>query len=272
MSYSRQTRPIVMTMISSFEATGAPLPAAFARIHDRYMAVEAAMDAQTMPPESVPQAVLAAIEAGNDPTTDSGVQRALTAAQLAGRMSLSAEVPGLVLDEMRARCLTLGNELVDAWRIPFAAAATTIADAFAVLGPIDLDDTRAVVVQGAEASTLWNAATEASRTITAIDAGWRAFHALAKNGRYPDKRHALLRIAAVPGDVWLERGLLGHEPDPWTAVLEDLDLALPTLDEYAERIASLEQAAADAYAQAQEATRERRPSLVPLRSARVEVA
>jgi hypothetical protein len=272
MNNARQIRPIAAAIVSSFETTSTPMPTAIAQIHERYVKVEAAMSAQTMPSKSVAEAVLAAIEAGNDPTTDPTVQQALTGAELASRMGLTDEVPGIVLEELAARCRTHGDELVDAWRVSFSAAASAITDALAVLGPIDLDDTRAVVRKGADATTSWTAATEATRTIAAINSGWGAFHALVKNGRFPDKKHALLRIAAVPGDVWLERDLAERLPDPWAAVLEGLELSLPTLDEYADRITALDQAAADAYAQAQEATRERRPSLVPLRSARVEVA
>ncbi len=93
----------------------------------------------------MPGAVLAALEAGNDPATDQGVR----AAVIGREVNVTAHSTTTRLGERVAQFVTdHADDLLGIFTRPFDKAATTLSEAATRLGDVDLDDTKAVLARG----------------------------------------------------------------------------------------------------------------------------
>lgn len=101
------TRPAVAALAASFDRTGATTPPALAKAFTRRTgAVDRFANRPLPAADALPVAVLAAIEAGIDPATDTDVRRITTAAHLSGIHNLGADVESILLDAIRAAAQT----------------------------------------------------------------------------------------------------------------------------------------------------------------------
>ena len=111
-------------------------------------------------PSDVPGAVLAALEAGNGPTTDDGVRDAVI-----GRMV--NDTSNGIEDRLGERAMMFITDNADAllamFANPFDTAAAVLTTAAERLGDVDLDDTKAIVSKGGDAAQVWADAQAARR-------------------------------------------------------------------------------------------------------------
>lgn len=212
----------------------APDPVADA--HDRLKSVTAGFAAHRMATDDeLAAVVISVVEAGKDPAEDPTVQRILASQALAAKHVLGDQITAQLVDQFRSACRDHVDGLVEALAAPFDAAADRLAEAYEVLGDVELDDTAAIVARGGAAAEAWGQARAASVNIETARTAWAHLFTLL-NGGAPDKAHRLLVIAAVPVDTWIEQNLAGAEPDPWAATIAGLPLSLPTIDEYRGRV------------------------------------
>lgn len=260
----RQNRPVVAGLFASIATAGAVAPKPVASAHARLEAATAALRERPHPNgNALPAAVLAALEAGKDPTTHPEVTRILMAQVLASRHGLDDEVSAILIEDIRAVVRTHADGIVGAWGVPFNKAAADLTAALEVLGPIDLDDTHAVVTKGPAATTAWTAAVAAVAAVDNIATGWGFLHQLVTGG-WLTKSHRIHVITNITANDWHDRTLDGTDANPWHATLNGLTLRLSTIDEVRADLGGIEQAGAARVARAEQEARDaRRPDLRP---------
>lgn len=184
----------------------------------------------------LPEAVIDALEAGNDPATDPGVLAALA------RRSLATCVNGLdnELDLRAARFLDEhAEELVEAMRGPFEQAVATITAAAEQLGDIDLDDTAAAVALGGNAARVWVDARSAQEVIDRIDAARKVIGQGARSVRV-EPQFQLLAIADVPAGEFIDERLRNSSMKAWDVVRRGWSLSLATPAVLAQRVQAVQ--------------------------------
>ena len=188
--------------------------------------------------QGVGGAVTAALLAGNDPAADPAVQRAVTA-----RALMAENIATQVEEEIEARTVQAYVEHVDAmvaaWSVPFDTATATLTAAHDLLGDVALDDAPAILQMGPAAATAWGEARAADAAIEHILSGWFALVTVTRTASL-DRRHIILRKAAVTFEQWRDQELPERNLSAWDATRAGLTLALPTPVEYRARIKALE--------------------------------
>jgi len=237
-------------LVTALDKTGAKTPAAVTESYATTIRVSDAVRAIGVRPETVYAAIAAALTRGDDPASDAEVQRILASGQISNG-GVIAGVDDIAFSRFREVCTEHADQIVLALRKPFDTAAKTLIDAHQVLGSIDLADTDTVVRKGDNAASKWAQATAAAATVKNIVLGWAALAAF--TGRTSDNiRHQVLRISAPSYEQWMSQELEGKHADPWALVILGLDLALPTMSGYRDRVAVIAQGAQQVAAEQEE--------------------
>ncbi len=232
-------RVTVRQLFAAFATTGTKPPRAVSDAHARATKLVDKVRSLGAGEDALSLAVAAAIDAGNDPTADPAVQRALVASQIANPGIVQA-VDAIAFDHFRDVCKTHADDIVIAWRKPFDQAVAALSQAHGRLGAVNLSDTAAIVQMGGNAVEVWASAQAAEQTIEATVAGWSGLGTF--TGLAPlAPRYRVLRLAAVVDfEVWrtTNPGLT-----PWEAVLAGFTLDLPSFTGYRERVEAIEEQA-----------------------------
>lgn len=255
-------------IINAAKATGVSLPKPVRDHLDRRQRIEAKLNNIYPAGNARAAAFIAAVDAGRDPATDPEMQRVLTAEQLAGeghRSVVSAQLDADLIETL----IEHADKIITSWAKPFDTAATTLTEAHAILGQLDLADTAAVVRLGGAAAEAWASAQAAVGMLATIDQGWCALAGIthtADTGR----AHAPLRMLDVTLQQWNDHRLSDTKPAPWQYVRAGLPMTLPTAAEYRARGQRLTDAAIDAQARAERVARDalKNPAVMRLATSR----
>lgn len=235
------TRPAIAQIEASFERSGATVPAPLADALARRTEIVDRFATRPIPSvDALPVAVLAALENGTDPATDPDVQRVTASQDLAGRHNLSADIESILLDGIREAASTSAPAIQASWANVFDKAAVALADAYKVLGPVDLDDTAAVVKAGTAATASWAKARDAIAITEAITAGWLGLHQLLTNA-VPSKPRRLLMLADIDAETWIDDSLDHAPANAWFALTHGYPLVICPVHDFAARVAEVDQ-------------------------------
>lgn len=207
--------------------------------------------------------VLAALEAGRDPSTDPEVQQAVTAHYIANLASLGHRMQQAVAADLAQAVRAHVDDIVELWREDFDAAAAILVTAHAALAGLPLDRTDDIVRKGGGAAEHWGAAQSALKTLATIDRRWLNLYQLLRPGSALERRHAFFKFSDLDPAAWVDPGAHAPAPTAWDALGDGLNLRLQTPAEYRQLVRAASEAAG-----AREAAAERRPprpSYLPLK-------
>ena len=145
-------------------------------------------------------------------------------------------------------CHQQADAIVAAWREPFDQAAATLTVAHSHIGDVPLTDAQTILHKGANIAEVWAGARSAVETIDALLLAWASLMPFARLVT-PQKGHELLRLAAIDWPTWRDTNL--PDANPWAMVRASHTLSLPTADEYAQRVAVIEEGTRRAQLEAQ---------------------
>jgi hypothetical protein len=182
--------------------------------------------------DDLPAAVLDALAAGRDPVTDARVRDAVVAREVAGcGHSVETALNARVVDFLHRNA----DAILAAFVTPFDAAAATIAAVADKLGPVDLDDTRAILNRGGDAAQLWADAQNAERVIKTIRDTFALFGAIHPSHAV-DARYKILTYADVPAGRFLDDQLSRVDLPAFEVVQRGIPLSLASRDVLRSRI------------------------------------
>ena len=235
-------------IIQATTTTGAkPIPA----VADAYArTVKLASEVRHLGPrrDAIAVAVAAALDRGDDPGTDPQVQAILVRQQIANE-GVAVQVDAIAFETFREVCTQQADALVQSWRVPFDRAAGVLVAAHQAIGDLALDSPGEILAKGGDAAKTWVDASTANDTIDRILLGWSALGEFTH--RVPrDRRWNVVRLAAVDPATF---GALNDKATPWEAILAGVVLSLPTFGEFHDRVRVIQQAAARAQADAEQA-------------------
>lgn len=180
----------------------------------------------------LPGAVLAAVEKGVDPTTDPGVQRAVTARAIG---DVRNEFNKVLNDRVEDFARTHAHDILAGFQKPFDAAALSIARCLDTLSDVALEDTEAALSRGGSAAAAWVDAQEADKTISTIQQTWKLLNLVAPTG-LSNPRHQLLIISPVPPATFIDENLDKTSTRPWDVARRGWRLSLATPETLQERV------------------------------------
>lgn len=187
----------------------------------------------------VPGVVLASLEAGRDPFTDPAVIAESIRAQLSDNPNNRNSMTTALADRSAVFLDTHAATVWAAFAEPFDTAATALAAALERLGPVDLDDTRAVLARGGNAADVWAGAQQAERTIRDVRAVWKLLGAAGSTFPAEQDRHRLLVIADISAERWTADKLNGSSMGAWDALRAGYRLDLATPETFRARLAAI---------------------------------
>jgi hypothetical protein len=230
-------RPNAALVINTITTTGVKVPAV-TDAYTRTTTLTTRVRNLAAPADALGVAVANAIEDDRDPSADPEVTRILVSTQIANA-GIMGMVDDLAYSRFRQVCAEHADAIVKAWAKPFAAAAKNLTAAHQAIGHVDLADSDTIIRKGGAAVDAWSGAQAAVATINTITAGWLAL-AMFTHGAPNDQRYPALRLAAVDYQTWEARELERRKVTPWEAVLAGLTLTLPSFEQYAQRVATIE--------------------------------
>ncbi|WP_146244043.1 hypothetical protein [Curtobacterium sp. MCBD17_013] len=238
MNLTGPSASMINTIITTTENLGVAVPTPVADAYARYTKTDTALRTVYVGDGALATAVLAALDAGQDPNVDHEVQRIVTSAA-AGNEAVATQVRSKVLQDLVAALTDSADDLVAAWQEPFNAAAADIATTAAQLGPISLAATDAVVRQGGEAADQWAKASQANATIDTIVGAWTT---LAMQTRFVplNNRNGMLRFTDPTFDQWDSIPLSEAKYNAWDAYGLGLKLSLASSADYIARGQAME--------------------------------
>ncbi len=235
-------------------ATGATLPAAVVAARDRATNLPATLSRAIAERDGLAAALLDVLDAGRDVLTDNKIRRMVTATGLHPARAYEGVEAALA----RTLSQTLRDhvdDVINAFRPAFDAAADTLVNARELLGDLDLNDAPAILRRGGAAAEAWAAAGGAIETLNRIDLAVTLL-GLSTGQDIADPASRPLRIADLDL-TQLEKH--GAAADPWTLVRAGIALDLATVNAFRARRDAIA-AARQARTQAHTADRDRRGS------------
>jgi len=235
-------------IIEATTSTGAkPIPA-IADAHARAVRLSAAVRNLGSRRDDLAVAVAAALDRGDDPGSDPEVQAILVRQQIDNE-GVAQAVDAIAFETFREVCHEHADQLVQSWRVPFDQAAGVLFSAHAAIGDLPLDDHAGWLAKGKDVASTWGNARAADATIDRIVLGWSALGEFTRLVSR-DRRWNVLRLGAV-GPVTF--GALNDKATAWEAILAGVVLSLPTFDQFHDRVRVIQEAAARAQADAEQA-------------------
>jgi hypothetical protein len=233
------------TIIANSNSVGAKLPAPVLEAYERATRITKAAQSIYPPRDALMVAVIAALDAGQDPAADADVQRAYLAQQIGSSEGIGRGVGDIVAGQMLDVFREHADPIVKAWTKPFDQAAKALAAAQDVLGPVPLTDTTSILALGGNAAEVWAQAQHAAQVLASIDQAWGELAGLTRLATI-EQHYPALRIASVDADTWQTQNLHSRKVSAWEALSAGLSLSLPTMQEYRRRIAALQREMAEA--------------------------
>jgi hypothetical protein len=204
--------------------------------------------------EQIADAIAACLLNETDPFDDPKVQRMAFGRALANpngepmtyAVGLSAE----------RHVLAALNECVDAILADWGKAAATpgqqLADAYRILGDVDLTSSGTILHMGTKATRAWAEASDALDLLRVIDIGW---HALAELTQFASTtNHQMLRWADLDLEQYETLWLLGRTnapADPWAIVQAGGTIELANRTTFADRVERITEARVEQQASAE---------------------
>ena len=229
----RTTAGTILTLMAQNDVDAPEVVAALGRARE----IENAATRIGLGRGALGEAVFAALDAGRDPATDPEVQRAITANYL-DNPGVAEAVREAAYGRARAVCDEYRDDIVTAWRKPFNVAAATLAGAYDRIGEVELDNADAILRNGGDIAEVWAKARAAVATIRAIRNGWSTLAEFTRAVNV-DNHFRPLNFIDPTVDQWLGDHLRESRIDAWDATRGGYTLALPTFDEYRQRIARI---------------------------------
>lgn len=191
--------------------------------------------------DQVADAVADCLLAGRDPLDDDQVRRLATSRALTG--SLDTEMSYSVGQAAERRVVAaLGthlDQILGSLTTAAAQAGDVLADAFGIIGDVELSESELILRMGPDAARAWAEARDAVLRLRKIDSAWVALANLTHFA--PTSVDQTTRLA----DLDLEQfEKVGRKADPWTIVRNGGTIALAdgtTIRERADRIAAAKQ-------------------------------
>lgn len=217
---------------STADALAVPLPRPI---------VEAIAAATELPAtESVDRAQIAdafvdAQRAGADPYTDPTVQRLLAVHALA-QINFGEELRTKADQLVVAAFGQHAEAILDGWRKAVAADAQVLAESYAVVGPIDLDDVAALPRLSPDHAAAWAAARSAADRIGQVSVGWTHLASLTRFAPV-DPARSLLRVCEPTLAQWRS---IPRKAGAWELVCNGLTVELADGPMYRARSASID--------------------------------
>jgi len=226
-------------ILAAFTQLDIKPPAAVAAAYERTTRISAGTQNLAPKDEDLYHAVTSALDGRRDPAADEEVQRILTAAAIANQ-GVMMGVETILYDQLRNVVTEHADQIMTALAKHFEAAATTLTAAHQTLGNVPLEDTATIVRKGGDAAKIWGQAQQAVAVVNTTLSGWISLAALTRLApNHP--RYAVLRLAPVTFEQWGSLELTERKISPWEAVLLRLPLALPTFEQYHQRVETIEQ-------------------------------
>lgn len=220
------------TVMTTAATIDAPIPKAIAADYATLTALgdRVRAFAQHELADRVGARVLDALADDRDPTTDPDVNQALTARTL---LTITGTFDAALATRAQQVLEDHAPAIAEAHRRPFDQAAAAIAEAFAVLGAVDLGDTRTVLGAGGAAAESWAQAQTATRTIASIVKSYKMLSMATAAIPYQHRHPLLLITDPAPGD-YIDNATT--VTDPWTATVRGWPLDYATPDTYTARV------------------------------------
>lgn len=236
--YTQSDSGFIRQLLGAFTSLGATIPKAVAHANKQAAQLVAAGDSLPVAEGLLLPAIAAAVADGRDPAADPEVQRLVTARAIGTQGGLA--LTSLAAARLQEACCQHADEIVAAWSSSFDTAAAALTEAHGHLGPVPLEDTTSIIARGPDAAVEWARAQTATATLESVRVGWLALAALGRINL--DVRYSALRIAEVDAATWQQHRLQDKKNlTAWEALSYGLCLSLPTLNEYRQRLARLQQ-------------------------------
>lgn len=232
--YYALARSAMDSAMATAQRLGVTVPKHIAAEHAkiRDLAVKARAFEHELRTEPMSTAALAALEAGNDPTADPEVQRAVVRRALG---ELPRGLDGALSERAQAFAEEYAPTILGLFAEPFAQAAATITQALESLGDVDLDDTAAVLSRGGDSAMLWAQAKGADKAIGDIRQV-RGQLANVAPQLAVDPQYRLLSIADVPPAAFIDDQLFNSALGALAAAQRGFELSAADPDTLAERV------------------------------------
>ncbi len=182
--------------------------------------------------ESVTDALLRGVE----PSSDPAVQQAVTANWLSTLHHLPEVITAGGQRALRDALTANLDKIIEQWNSAIGNAGNALTDLHATLGDVDLADAAAILRLGGDAADRWSQARSVVARIAAAADGWSTLMLFV--GTSPNPIHRALRLAPLTLEQF---DSLPAAVDAWGLIRAGVEgVSLPTLDEYRDRIASVE--------------------------------
>lgn len=226
----------VTTVFGTAHRLGATMPKTITTEHQKLVALtERARELNRATRNDLPAVVLAALEAGADPTTDPAVQQAVTGRAID---EVGAGIDAAVTNRTHAFLAEHGPDILAAFGKPFDTAAATLTTAAQRLGDVNLDDTGAVLGRGGDAAQVWAQAQGADKVIQQIQQMRKLLGAVCSTVAV-DPRYRLLAIADVPPATFVDDQLGSAGLRPWDAARRGFPLSLAGPEALQQRVTAV---------------------------------
>jgi hypothetical protein len=243
------TRSSATQIITASKAVGATLPRPVLEGHAETARLTAAARDMSPPPDALYAAVVAALDDGRDPAADPEVQRVVTATTI-GNQAVATAVDNIAFGRFTEICREDADQIVGVWRKPSDKAVDVLTAAHDRIGDLPLEDTATIMAKGDDIAAVWADAQAAAKVIDTVAGGWYALADLTRLATN-DPRYVLLRTVSCDYQTWQSQELERRKLTPWQIVLARLDLSLPTMSRYRDRVRVIEDGHAAAHEQAE---------------------
>ena len=222
----------------SAQKLGVELPGNLLALIDRHSELLAKADAIAASSDLV-GAVLDALAAGRDYHDDPEVQRLHLNSEL-NKMNIATQARQRFDREVDSALIEYADSILESWDVALDRHSDEIYRGVEKLPTHDLDDTLTIANSGPETTRLWGAVKEALGMWDAAIQGFMTL-ALAANMSISDR----LLVMAAPDSAAFKRADLarnwaGEPITAWLLACQGVELGLPTLGEYMERVADKE--------------------------------
>lgn len=219
----------------SAQKLGVELPSDLTALIGRHTELLAKVDSIAASSDLV-GAVLDAIAAGRDYHDDPEVQRLHLNSEL-NKVNIATQARQRFDQEVEGAIVEYADSILESWDVALDRYSDAIQQAVEKLPTHDLDDTLTIANNGPETTRLWGAVKEALAMWDAAIQGFMTL-AMAANMSISDK----LLVMAAPDSAAFKRAgearaWAGEPINAWLLACHGVELGLPTLGEYMERVA-----------------------------------
>jgi len=184
-------------------------------------------------------AVVAAVDAGHEPTADPAVH-SLIAAERLTQPGLSTTVDQITTGAIQQSLIGNSEKLIESMRGPFDKAAANLLAALDRFGPVDLTDTTQIIRMGGDVADVWAKAAAGLDIINQISNAWGF---IAELTHVAPAQRATLRITDAGYEAFNRLDLRNRRLNAWEVLSEGLTLDLANAATFKARSAGIEEGA-----------------------------